>query len=288
LDADKPIDTIIIYGGNTDLLVETSLYVLKSQTAAVNQGIKALKAAAGIEKVIVAVPMDSFQNVDDHFEAEFASVPLDYPNGQPLMVLYHLTGKMLSQGQTYEDLGILFISAETAASIGKAIESGRIPTDNILTVVDKTGNKHLVSARIGTPVGDILKRLNITTAEGDRIIFGGPMTGTAVFSEDQPISPECDAIMVQDGREIIFSGEDPCINCGECVRICPTYVPVNLLIRFLEANQYQEAADLYDLYSCVECGLCSYACTARIPILQYIKLAKYELARAIPAEEENE
>mgnify|MGYP000155052502 FL=1 len=64
--------------------------------------------------------------------------------------------------------------------------------------------------------------------------------------------------------------------------------PINLMVRFLEANQYQEAADLYDLYSCVECGLCSLVCPSRIPILQYIKLAKFELARMTPVEEENE
>jgi electron transport complex protein RnfC len=60
------------------------------------------------------------------------------------------------------------------------------------------------------------------------------------------------------------------------------------LIRFLEAGQYQDGADLYDLYSCVECGLCSFVCVSRIPILQYIKLAKFELARAISAEVEEE
>jgi len=55
---------------------------------------------------------------------------------------------------------------------------------------------------------------------------------------------------------------------------------VNMLVRFLEANQYEEAADNYDLYSCIECGLCSYVCVSKIPIFQYIKLAKYELERA--------
>ena len=72
------------------------------------------------------------------------------------------------------------------------------------------------------------------------------------------------------------------------MRICPANVPVNLLVRFLEAGQYTEGADLYDLYSCIECGLCSYVCVSRIPIYQYIKLAKYEIGRITSAEEMNE
>ena len=59
---------------------------------------------------------------------------------------------------------------------------------------------------------------------------------------------------------------------------------VNMLVRFLEAGQYQEAADNYDLNSCIDCGLCSYVCVSKIPIFQYIRLAKYELNRATTAE----
>ena len=290
LNDKKPIHTIVVYGGDTDLLTETSQYMLKKEIEAINKGLKVLKETAGVEKSIVVVPSESFQNIDGHFAGEVKAVPSAYPGAQPLMILYHLTGKMLEQGQTFEDLGMLFIRAEAVASIGKAVTTGRVPVEKILTVVDKNGNKNIVSARLGTPVGNILKKLKITVNEGDRLIFGGPMTGTAIYSEQQPVGTDTDAIMVQDHAQIVLSSDYPCINCGECVRTCPVNIQVHMLERFLEAGQYQDGADLYDLYSCVECGLCTLVCPSRIPILQYIKLAKFELARMTPTpvEEENE
>jgi electron transport complex protein RnfC len=61
-----------------------------------------------------------------------------------------------------------------------------------------------------------------------------------------------------------------------------------MLVRFLEAGQYEAGADQYDLYSCIGCGLCSFVCVSKIPIFQFIRLAKYELERMKAAEAENE
>jgi len=132
-----------------------------------------------------------------------------------------------------------------------------------------------------------LQQFSISVEEKDRVVLGGPMRGAAVFSLDHPVLPNTDAIMVVDDSRAAAASQYPCVNCGECIRACPAQIPVNMLVRFLEAGQYEESADLYDLLCCIECGLCSFVCISKIPIFQYIKLAKYELKRAETAEEAN-
>ena len=113
------------------------------------------------------------------------------------------------------------------------------------------------------------------------------MTGRTVFSEETPVLHDTDAIMVQDHKEVVLNSDCHCVNCGACVRACPARIPVNMLVRLLENDLYEEAATSYDLLSCVECGLCSYVCMAHIPIYHYIMLGKVELACAKSAEESN-
>ena len=287
MDERNPVHTIVIYGGNADLLIDTSLYLFKQSAEAINAGIEILRKATGIEDIVIVIPEESVQNYSGHLDARMQPVSSQYPYAQPLMVLHQLTGRLPDE-KGMASMGVHFIRAEAVAAIGQAFSSGSLPVEKTVAVIDKQGTKHLARARVGTPVGSLLNTFDVQVNDQDKIIFGGPMTGNAIYSEDLPIGPDTDAILVQDKSVIPLYSDYPCINCGDCVRICPANVPVNLLVRFLEAGQYTEGADLYDLYSCIECGLCSYVCVSRIPIYQYIKLAKYEIGRITSAEELNE
>jgi electron transport complex protein RnfC len=283
-DPEKPINTIVVCGMDSDILVTTNQYVLKSDIDAVKIGIRILKKITDIDRIIMTVPTDFMQGYG-HIGAEVKAVDSLYPAALPHMIMKDIIGKVVPAEKSCEDMGVCFLSAEAVASIGKAFDDGKIPVSKTLTLLKKDGSKRLVSARIGTPISEIFKACDVTLKEKDRVIIGGPMTGSSVYSEDHPVQPDTDAIIVQDRDNVPLVSDYPCINCGECIRICPAKMPVNLLVRFLEAGQYEEGAVEYDLYSCIECGLCSYVCVSRIPIFQYIRLAKYELGRIKTAEE---
>jgi electron transport complex protein RnfC len=282
-DSNGSIKTIVIRGLDPDPMVATSQYIAQSRLKDLKKGIQILKDVTDVQDIILITAGESVQGYG-HIGARVISVKAIYPAALPHMVMKDVLGQVVPAGKTCEDLGVCFFTAEAVISIGNAFETGQIPTSKTLTLIEKDGTPHIVETRIGTPIGNILETFGETVNEHDRIIFGGPMTGSAIYALEHPVQPDTDAIIVLDRNQAAYVTDYPCTNCGECVRICPASMPVNMLIRFLEAGRYEVAADNYDLHSCIECGLCSYVCVSMIPIFQYIKLAKYELARAKIAE----
>ena len=285
-DTSQPIETIVISGVDRDLFITTNQHSVLVDGKAIKFGVQILKQITGIDNIII-VSSDHLMQDAGLSGAEVRIVNSVYPASLPHMIMRDLLGQVVPAGKSCEDLGVAFITAEAVASIGKAFGEGQIPVNKRLNLINKNGSTSLVSTRIGTPISDILKAFDITLNEKDRLIIGGPMTGSAVYSDDFPVLPDMDAIMVQDRDNIPIVSDYPCINCGECIRICPANIPINMLVRFLEAGQYEEAADEYDLYSCIECGLCSFVCVSKMPVFHYIKLAKYELGRIFTAEATN-
>jgi electron transport complex protein RnfC len=278
-DSDGGINTIIIRGLDPDPTVATSQYIAQTRFNDLKKGIEILKQVTEVRDIILITAGETVQGYG-HIGARVKSVTPNYPSALPHMVMKDVLGQVVPAGKTCEELGVCFFTAEAVISIGSAFESGQLPTSKTLTFIKKDGTPKIIETRIGTPIADILETFGETVNEFDRIILGGPMTGSAVYALEHPVRPDTDAIIVIDRDKAAYASDYPCINCGECVRTCPAKIQVNMLVRFLEANQYEEAADSYDLHSCVECGLCSFVCVSRIPIFQYIKLAKYELERA--------
>ena len=273
-----PLDTIVIRGIDEDLLVKTNQLVVINAPELLARGVRHLKEITGIDRIIIIVP-PGLARIAETSGAEVKVISPFYPNALEKMIMKRVLNRTVPEGKSCEDIGASFINAEAVVTLAQAVERKQIPVDKLFTLIDKDGAVMNVRARIGTQLRDVLAHLNIKTEHGDRLVFGGPMRGRSIYTEDIPVYINTDAITVQHREQIVEYGDIPCINCGECVRACPANIQVNMLIRLLENGLYSEAAGEYDLMSCIKCGLCSYVCTARIPVFHYIMLGLTELEK---------
>ena len=284
LHPETPIKTIVVNGMDKDLLVTTQQMVIKSQAKDLKEGIAFLKKLAGNPKVILVVPPNLSAEAAKS-EAQVETITPCYPNSLPEMIMKNVIKQVVPAGKDCSSLGVAFINAEGVAALKAAIKNGKPSVTKMVTVIGKNEKTHMISVRLGTPISAVLNALQIPLEQGDRLVVGGPMTGKNIHTEELPIQQDTDAIMVQGKDQVSSNSNDPCVNCGECIRACPVGIPVNMLVRLLENSQFEEAAGDYDLLSCIECGLCSYVCEAKIPVFHYIMLGKYELSLIEDAEE---
>jgi electron transport complex protein RnfC len=272
------VNTLVITAADTDLLSTTSQYMGTAHADDLQAGAQILKRITGLSKVYLLIPGYLLDRVKvDGITVLPAS--LNYPDTLPALVMKNHLDKILPAGKTPEDMGIFFIRAEAVVSLARAFDAKMPVFEKCITLIDKTGARHRIEAVIGTPLSSIFSQLGIQIDEQDRIVIGGPMRGFATFTAHHPVTPDMDTVLVQEKGDIILLADTNCVNCGKCIQACPADIPVNLLVRFLQAAQYEAAADKCDLESCIDCGLCAYVCTSRIALPQYIRLGKHELRK---------
>ncbi|MEM7494726.1 MAG: 4Fe-4S dicluster domain-containing protein [Myxococcota bacterium] len=72
--------------------------------------------------------------------------------------------------------------------------------------------------------------------------------------------------------------ERACIQCGACLRVCPTELMPNLLFKAALAQDI-ERMERYSIQDCVDCGLCTFVCPSKIELGRHIASGKRLIAR---------
>jgi len=168
-------------------------------------------------------------------------------------------------------------------AIAEAFTLGKPLIDRDLTI---TGGACKKPKNMRLPIGTLITELpdEVMAIDNDRlrkIIFGGPMMGTAVATAAIPVQKNTSGIVLMKGEETGTDTEGPCIRCGRCIRNCPCRLSPVIMNNSLESAEMDEAVRA-GLVDCIECGSCSYVCPARIKLVQRFRVGKQRL-RAIKA-----
>ncbi|MDR0690215.1 MAG: electron transport complex subunit RsxC [Spirochaetaceae bacterium] len=299
----KPIDLIIADGAECEPYLTTDEAVLTEKPHLLIQGLAIVMRITGVKRAIIGME-DNKASLIPMLEREIrvGNVPGDisiglcrtrYPQGGEKMLITALTGREVPSGGLPMDAGCIVQNVGTLVAIAEAFTLGKPLIDRDLTV---SGGACKTPKNIRAPIGTFLTDLppefmSIDTGRVRKILYGGPMMGSAVPHLQIPVQKNTSGIILMTGEETIAEEEGPCIRCGRCIRNCPCRLSPVIMNIALNSNDldYAVTAGLMD---CIECGSCTYICPARIKLVQRFRVGKQRLrirnqalqaAKTIPA-----
>jgi electron transport complex protein RnfC len=191
------------------------------------------------------------------------------------MLITALTGREVPSGGLPMDAGCIVQNVGTLVAIAEAFTLGKPLIDRDLTV---SGGACKLPKNIRAPIGTLISDLPVEFMDIDygklrKILFGGPMMGTAVPTTAIPIQKNTSGIILMTAEETYTDAEGPCIRCARCLRNCPCRLSPVIMNLALDAGDMDEAVRA-GLMDCIECGSCSYVCPARIKLVQRFRIGK--------------
>ena len=280
------IHTIIINGAECEPYITSDARTMIDETRYVYEGIKLLQSVApSVNKYIIGIEVNKPECIMalkditcDDPTVSILPLPLRYPQGAEKVLVYNATGITVTEDKLPADLGVIVINVTTLASFAKYVETGMPLVERCVTVdggaVVEPKN---IIAPIGTSIADIVEFAGGFGKEPCKVIVGGPMTGRAACSVNEPIVKTTNAIVALNEKDTKSKKMTACIHCGKCVEACPHSLNPSELCGTAKIDNVDERmaklkADRINL--CIECGCCSFVCPASRPLLENIRVAK--------------
>ena len=282
----KPVDTVIINAIDAEPGMAAKGAVLTKYSTEIAAGIKILQKLIGSAQLVLAVGANG--SVSSDLSAELAGLGVQvfrgkdkYPIGLNPILIKSVTDREIPLPEGNEqDIGVAVVDAATLVHLVEAVRDLKPQVEKVVSVSGAgiTAVKNY-KVRVGTLVQDLIEQLAGLQGEPVKVVAGGAMTGVALFSTDIPITKNTDALIFQTATEAKNFSPDACINCGLCVRHCPSRLLPSELSKYCEFSMFEEARDKF-LFHCIECGICAYVCPEKRPMLHLMRYGKSELSQA--------
>lgn len=286
------IDTLIINAAECEPYITADDRLMQDCAAQIIEGVRILAHILQPKQVLIGIEDNKPQAIsmmravlEGTHGISLRVIPTKYPSGGAKQLTQILTGKQVPHGGRSSDIGVLMQNVGTAFAVKRAVIDGEPLTERVVTLtgqaVSRPGN---VWARLGTPVRHLLEDAGFCASSDQMVIMGGPLMGFTLPWLDVPVVKITNCLLAPSANEIGETQEEKsCIRCSACADSCPADLLPQQLYWFSKGQQHDKAT-AHNLADCIECGACAWVCPSNIPLVQYFRQEKAEIA-AIRQEE---
>ncbi len=283
-EEEKRIDTVILNGCECEPYLTADYRLMVEKPEEILEGFQIILKILGVKNGYIGIEDNKpeavkslkfrIQNSEFRIPMEVVVLPAKYPQGAEKQLIKGITKREVTSGGLPMDVGVVVQNVSTALAIKEAVVDGKALVERIVTVsgprVKNPGNFRV---RIGTPISELIAASGGLPEDTERIIVGGPMMGIAQQTTEIPVTKGTTGILLLPKDKFLSEEIEPCIRCGKCNEVCPMNLLVSEIGRYAE-NKDWESTKKMGVDDCMECGACAYVCSAKRPLVQYIKWAK--------------
>ena len=282
------LDTLVLNGAECEPYITSDTRTMLDEAEYIRSGVALIKSTSKISSVIIGIESNKEECIaklgevfDGDSQVSVVALPDKYPQGAEKILVYNTTGRAVPEGKLPSDVGVLVMNVTSVAALAKYAESGMPLVEKCITVdgsaVDAPRN---VIAPVGTPIIDVLADVGVDIEKAGKILYGGPMMGVAVYSVDDPVLKNTNALTVLSIKDAKPKKQTPCIHCGRCASVCPMGLLPTVFAKAMNVDAAEERAERLTTSKvnlCIECGSCSFVCPAGRPLVETNRLAKADL-----------
>lgn len=293
------IDTVILNGAECEPYITSDTRTMLDRAEDIKCGVELLiKYAPAVKQYIIGIERNKPDAIEvmkktfaDNPLVSVKALPPRYPQGAEKVLIYNTVRRVVPEGKLPSDVNVVVLNITSMAAFAEYCMTGMPLVNKSLTL---DGNAVVspknIKAPIGTSIKEIIEFGGGLKTEVGKILYGGPMMGTAASSENDPIIKTTGAITVLTPEESTPPMQTACIHCGRCEDACPHLLRPVLYSNALELDDREEKFRILKknkIMLCVECGSCSFVCPAGRPLVLNNKIAKAEYREHLTELEKN-
>ena len=211
-----------------------------------------------------------------------------YPQGGERMLIYAVTKRKLNSKLLPSAVGCIVMNVASVIASYRAVLLSRPLTHRVMTV---TGDGVMSPCNLEVPIGilhsEVLEAAGGFSGDVQKVISGGPMMGSAMYSLETPVVKTSSSILAMKIDPVSLHEVTNCIRCGRCVHSCPENLLPQMLAEAADRGELDRFEKLGGM-ECIECGSCAYTCPAKRHLVQSIRYGKRETGAIIRARKESE
>lgn len=281
---EKHVDTLVINGAECEPYLTADYREMMEYPEDIIEGTRFVMETLGLKRSIIGIEGNkpaAIKRLDEIIKERslgdkmcVLKLGTSYPHGAEKVLIKACTNRAVPVGKIPADAGCVVLNITSVSFIAKYVRTGMPLVSKRITVDGSAiSQPKNVIAPVGTLISDIVEFCGGFKEEPKKVLMGGPMMGTALYTLDYPIIKQNNGLIFMDEKEADDIKPSDCIRCGRCVAACPMLLtPVNIQ-HFVERRDVQALNDLC-VMSCMECGCCGFSCPARRPLVQYLRMAK--------------